>query len=484
MARRTQFRLLVAVTIAWLAWAGWSMFDDPEPFTLRVLDDVGQPVANATVAAEGRQLGLTGDDGLVEVDPSGALVEISAPGHLSATFTITPPDDGVFDTVLKARVLRGRVVDSEGRPVTRAVVSAGDGEGRTDDEGRFVVRGAEPGRVTVRRPAWQGAEFQWTGGPGEKEVVIEPRVVKAVHITGEAVEEQFDTFVEMAAGTELNALMVDLKDESGQVLYRSRVPTVAQVGADAGMYDLSDVAEAARREDLYLIGRLVTFQDPIAAVAQPDMSVWDMSIQAPFSSRGQYFLDPTDPAARAYALDLAEEACDMGVDEVQFDYVRFPDARPESVRFDEGVSGDVRGEAIRRFLIEALDLLHPMGCAVAVDVFGFVTTATDDGGIGQRWEDITSVADVVSPMIYPSHYDDGWYGLESPTQHPDRVVDAALGDAMERRSGRVVVRPWLQDFGYEPEQVRSQVDVAESYGLGWMLWNATSNVSTGALESE
>lgn len=482
MTRRTQFRLLVVLTLAWLAWAGWSMLDDAEPFTLRVLDDVGEPVANATVAAEGSQLGLTGRDGLVEVDPTGGLVEISAPGHLSATFTITPPDDGVFEAVLKARVLRGRVVDGEGQPVSRALVTAGDGQGRSDDQGRFLVRGAEPGHVSVRRPGWKEVRFDWSGGPGEQEVVVEPLIVKAVHITGEAAEERLDSFVEMAAGSEVNALMVDLKDESGQVLYRSAVPTVAEVGADAGLYDLSEVVEAADRERLYLIGRLVTFQDPVAARAEPDMSVWDATTGAPFESNDQYFLDPTDPRAGDYALALAQEACEMGVDEIQFDYVRFPDARPESVQFDEGVTSDVRGEAIRGFLLEAMDVLHPMGCAVAVDVFGFVTTAKDDGGIGQRWEDITSVADVVSPMIYPSHYDPGWYGLEAPGERPGRVVEGALADAMERRSGRVVVRPWLQDFGYGPEKVREQIEVAESYGLGWMLWNATSDVTTAALE--
>lgn len=482
MARRTQFRLLIAVTLAWIVWAGWSLLDDPGPFTVRVLDDVGDPVVNAVVAAEGRQLGLTGANGRVEVDPTGGLVEISAPGHLSATFTVTPPDDGVFDAVLKARVLRGRVLDPEGRPVPRARVSAGDGEGWTDEDGQFTVRGAESGVVTVHRPAWEEAEFEWSGGPGEQEVVIEPLILKAVHITGDAVDERLSDFVEMAATTELNALMVDLKNESGQVLYDSSLPDAEEVGALANMYDLAEVVEAARAEDLYLIGRLVTFQDPVAARAAPEMSVLDETTGQPFTSQGQYFLDPTDADARAYALGLAEEVCAAGVDEVQFDYVRFPDARPESVTFDGGVTADVRRETIRGFLREALNLLNPMGCAVAVDVFGFVTTASDDGGIGQRWEDIISVTDVVSPMIYPSHYDPGWYGLDSPNDDPARVVDQALVDAMSRRSGMVVVRPWLQDFGYDAELVREQVEMAESHGLGWMLWNATSNVTTGALE--
>jgi hypothetical protein len=484
VSRRTQFRLLVLVTIGWLTWAGWSLMDEPEPFTLRVVDDEGRPVANAVVAAEGRQLGLTGESGLLEVAPSGGLVEVSAAGHFSSTFTITPPDDGVFDVVLKALLLRGRVVDPDGTPVADVSVRAGSAEGHSDDEGRFVVRGAEPGTVRVARPAWRETTFEWSGGPGEQLVQIEPVIVKAVHMTGEAVEERLDEFLELAETTELNGLMIDLKAEEGVVYYESRVPTVAEVGADQPRYDLAEVVAAAEERDLYMIGRIVAFQDPVAARAVPDMAVWDSQTGAPFSSNGQYFLDPTDPQARRYALDLAEEACSMGLHEIQFDYVRFPDVRPESVHFDAGVSLDVRAEAIRSFIREATEVLHPLGCAVGVDVFGFVTTSVDDGGIGQRWEDITSVGDVVSPMIYPSHYDSGWYGLEDPSARPDVVVDRALTDAVSRSSGRVVIRPWLQDFGYDAAQVRRQIEVAESHGMGWMLWNATSQVTVAALERE
>lgn len=484
MARRTQFRLLVIVTLGWLVWAGWSLIDDPEPFTLRVVDDVGAPVVNAAVAAEGRQLGLTGDDGLLEVDPAGELIEISAPGHVSATFTITPPDRGTFDAVLKARVLRGRVVSSDGDGIEGAVVRAGRRTGQSDEEGRFKVRGAEEGLVAVERPGWEQVSFAWNGGPGEQEVTIDPLMIKAVHITGEAVEERLDDFLEMAEGTELNALMVDLKDESGGVLYRSEHPLVAEIGADEAMYDLAEVVAEARRRDLYVIGRLVTFQDPIAALARPEMAVVDSATGEPYLSRGQYFLDPTDPDARAYALELAAEACSIGVDELQFDYVRFPDQRPETVSFDAGVTIDIRAETIRSFLREAVEALHPLGCAVAVDVFGFVTTAEDDGGIGQNWEDVTSVADVASPMLYPSHYDPGWYGLDQPSERPEVVVGRALDDAMRRLSRSLVVRPWLQDFAYDATQVRAQIQEAEERGMGWMLWNATSEVTTEALEEE
>ncbi len=483
MTRRTQFRVLILLTLAWLAWAGWSLAENPQPFTLRVLDDVGAPVEQAVVAAQGRQLGLTGPEGLVEIDPvGGQLIEVSAPGHVSSTITVTTPDDGVLEAVLKARVFRGRVVDHRGRAVAGATVTSGPTATATGADGRFELRGAEPGPIGFARMAWEGITYDWSGGPGETEVMMEPAMIKTVHISGEAVNERLDEFVALTASTELNALMVDLKDESGVVLYRSEVATVGEVGAGSGLYDLAEVARKASEEGLYLIGRIVAFQDPVAAQAAPEMSVWDAATEAPFESGGQMFLDPTDPDARAYALELGIEACSLGVDEVQFDYVRFPDQRPESVQFDAGVTIDIRSEAIRSFLEEAVDTLHPLGCAVAADIFGFVTSSEDDGGIGQNWLDLTSVVDVASPMLYPSHYGSGWFGYEVPNDHPAPVVDQALSDGLERLSRQVVVRPWLQDFGYNAAEVRAQIDVAESHGLGWMLWNAFSNVTVEALE--
>jgi hypothetical protein len=211
------------------------------------------------------------------------------------------------------------------------------------------------------------------------------------------------------------------------------------------------------------------------------MAVWDSELQEPYKANGQFFLDPTDSDARAYALALAAEACAAGVDEIQLDYVRFPDARRESAQFDGGVTLDVRVATITGFLRETVSLLHPMGCAVGADIFGFLTAALDDGGIGQRWEDLAEVVDVASPMVYPSHYDAGWYGFENPNEHPADMVRLALEDAMKRLPRSVVVRPWLQDFGYSTESVRAQIDSTEAFGLGWMLWNAESNVTVAAL---
>ena len=170
------------------------------------------------------------------------------------------------------------------------------------------------------------------------------------------------------------------------------------------------------------------------------------------------------------------------MDEIQFDYIRFPDSRRPSATFDGPIDPESRITTITSFAEEARTALSALGCAVAADIFGFVTTVTDDGGIGQQWEELTQVLDVVSPMLYPSHYDDGWFGFDRPNDHPGEVVSAALEDAFDRMQTGIVIRPWLQDFGHRDDQVRSSINAAEEFQLGWMLWNPVSQVSVGALE--
>jgi hypothetical protein len=484
VTRRTLFRLLVALSLVWLGWAGWSLLGQSHSYELRVLDDLGTPIASAVIDVDGSQVATTGSDGRAEMvwARSATVLGVSAPGHVPQMLTLTDRPADQFDVVLKAKVLRGRVVDESGGGIEGVYVDAGSGDAISDPDGYFQIRGADEGAVKIVRPAWLSTEFTWDGGTGESVVQMEPFTARAVHIHGESVRDDLDSFVQMAMDTELNALMIDLKDESGLVWYDTANPTAIDVGAAHAAYDLQSVVGKAHANGLYVIGRLVVFNDPVAAVRMPEMAVWDTATNSPYEANGQYFLDPTDPAARKYGIDLAVEACNAGVDEVQFDYVRFPDNRRESAVFDGGVSPETRLTAITSFLSEAVSTLRPLGCAVAADVFGYLTKAIDDGGIGQRWEDIAGIVDVVSPMLYPSHYDDGWYGYDNPNDYPAEMIDKALTDGMGRLANQVVVRPWLQDFGYDASQVRAEIDSAESHGLGWMLWNAKSHVTLDALD--
>lgn len=492
MKRKQQLRLLLAISSTWLLGMLWFFGAGSGAVALTVVDEDGQPVAGAIVYSGDQELAATDASGAVEVDWSRSTSEftVQAPGYTDKSFEIPESPTEPLTVRIETRRLRGVVRDADGRPVPGVYVASGYGQSVTGPDGRFLVQLAEPGPVEVFRPAWQPADYTWDGSPGETTVVIEPRVVRAVHIAGDvpADPQRWDYQMRLAENTELNGAMLDLKDEDGLIFYDSQVGIAREAGSVRADWDLPDVVGKLDEQGLYVIGRIVTFQDPRAARSFPDLAVFDSTTGRPYQKAGQYFLDPSNTEARGYALDLAVEACQAGVDEIQFDYIRFPDGFPNHVVFDAGTGSEMRADqearitTIESFMLAAREALHPLGCAVAADIFGFITTAQDDGGIGQKWSSVTDALDVVSPMVYPALYGPDWYGYARPFDNPGPIVDNALSDGLARLDSGAVIRPWLQDWAYTDEQVREQIDSAEKHGLGWMLWNPFSNVSEGALD--
>jgi hypothetical protein len=480
MARSQQRKALMLLTGVWLAWMVWYLALGRSEAVVQIVDDTGAPIAGAEVLVGEEVVGVTDSSGAVNVSWTGGSpnFDVAAAGFRPTWFLPRSPATTVE---LEPFVLSGIVVDPDDRPVAGVMVRSGSALAESGAGGRFTVRGGQPGRVVAWMPAWEEGAWDWDGSPGAIEIELRPFVVKAMHIGGEVAGDPV-RWAELLAThrrSELNAIMLDLKDEAGLVFYETEVELARQTGAIFPEYDLIDLARAVHAEDLYLIGRIVAFQDPVTATGRPDLAVTVNG--AVYSKRGQSFLDPTDQEARRYALDLAVEACRSGVDEIQFDYIRFPDGFPVEAVFDGPSDQEGRIETIRSFLAEARSLLRPLGCAVAADVFGFTTSAADDGGIGQKWDVVAAELDVISPMLYPSHYGAGWYSFDDPAAYPAEVVERALEDGLARLESSTVVRPWLQDFAYDATQVRGQIDVAERFGLGWMLWNAASNVTEEAL---
>lgn len=454
--------------------------------SVSVLDDLGAPVLGATITV-GDQIVDADDAGLGWVEWRGESVNASveAPGFFPGAVALSEFREDPFSLALRPVVLRGTITDPNGFGLPGATVTLGESTAFTDDDGTFEIPRAVPGTLSATRPGWEDGNAAWSGSGLVANLALDPRVIRGLHVSGVGMaNEIWDEMIQVAADTEVNALVIDLKDESGRVYYDSQVPLAEEVGAVDPTYDLEAVVAEMNAEDLYIIGRIVTFQDPLAARTRPEIAVLDTSTGGPYEKNGQYFLDPTDAAARQYALDIATEACAGGVTEIQFDYVRYPDGFSANTYFEGGSGADVRATFITSFLEEAGDILHPMGCAVAADIFGFITSVSDDGGIGQQFEALSAVTDVLSPMIYPSHYSTGWFGFDVPNNNPGPVVSEALGDAIPRVNGSAVIRPWLQDFYYDVNQVRAQIAAAEQRATGWMLWNAVSNFQIGALAPE
>ncbi|MGF1665922.1 MAG: putative glycoside hydrolase [Acidimicrobiia bacterium] len=384
-----------------------------------------------------------------------------------------------------AEDLMGIIVNGRGVPLADVDVARGGVVYTTDDDGRFRLVGASAGAVSAERVAYVPQTASWDGRRDFVTITLPERIARGIHIAGwvPATDAGFQQMLDIGATTSVNTLMIDIKNENGKVYHLTDNPTVRILGAQAAeSFDLAGRTAQAHAQGFYVVVRIVTFQDPIAARARPEWAVTDPATGGPLNKGGQFFLDPTDPDPREYALRLAEEACEAGVDEVQFDYVRFPDGAPAGAGYDGRSDQEGRIASITDFLAQARARLEPMGCATAADIFGWITNTTGDGGIGQQLESIADVVDVVSPMIYPSHYSPGWYGFEVPNDHPGPVVTHATNDALRRMAGsQAVLRPWLQDFWYTPDQVRAQIRAVDGLGTGWMLWNILSEFSVSGI---
>ena len=301
-----------------------------------VMDDAGEPIVGALADTEYGQE-VTDGSGVFRVrwdgEPTSASVQ--AQGFFPGAVEVGSFQDEPVELALRPVVLRGAVVDSQGFGLPIASVSLGDVNVMTDDQGGFEISRASPGTITVERPGWVATEFAWDGEILVHEIELEPYLIRALHI-GHTVyvdDEQWSELLSIAEDTVVNALVIDVKDESGRVLYDTEVSLAREVGAVDVLFDIDRVVTQMDVRGLYKIARLVTFQDPIAARAIVEMAVFDAATGTSFRKRNQYFLDPTDQQAREYALRLAEEVCAAGFDEIQFDYVRFPDGYPDTAVF-------------------------------------------------------------------------------------------------------------------------------------------------------
>jgi hypothetical protein len=305
-----------------------------------------------------------------------------------------------------------------------------------------------------------------------------------------------DTLFAVAASTEVNTFVIDIKDASGFVSHVSSLPGVREAGADrqVRIRDLGGLLDRVRAAGLYPIARIVVAKDPVLAAARPEWTVRHVDGGTWGDARNDPWLNLWVDEVRAYHVALALEVAGLGFPEIQWDYIRFPDAPAEiraSARFPGAVGTQV--EAVERFLGEARLALAAAGVRSTADVFGVTTSARHDVGVGQVWDAFIDEVDTALPMVYPSHFTTGSHGVSRPDAHPYEIVRAALGAAVERNrtipdAGSVI--PWLQDFTrgpgahvYGPAEVRAQIQATYDAGLHeWVLWNSGSQYTVGALE--
>ncbi len=298
----------------------------------------------------------------------------------------------------------------------------------------------------------------------------------------------------IAKASEINALVIDIKNDHGYVTWNSDIQIVKDVGSDLDtpFSDYSPLLEYLDKNEIYKIARIVAFKDPIFATAKPESAIQLIDGGVYLDNAGESWVSPFDENVWNYNLSLSKEAALRGFDEIQYDYVRFPDGSSyyNPITHFPGRNDRDKDEGIEDFLKFARKELEPYKVHVAADVFGIVTNSWDDipDDIGQTWRKIANQSEYICPMIYPSHYGPGLYGYDVPDQHPYEISKIAVREAIERNAAQKnpgIIRPWFQGFSapwvkgnikYDGKAISDQMVAANELGIEeYIIWSAGNN---------
>ena len=422
----------------------------------------------------------------VEVKRGGGFLGAETTRGWSFTVDTTPPSIKL-DRPAAAKPRRPLVLEGRVEPGARLLI---EGRAAEVDDGRFAARISPP---LPRRLLLEAVDLAGNSAARRVPVEIIPRrpaePVRAVHVTsyGWADADLRRGVMKLIDEKRINAVEIDLKDESGQVGFDASVPLGRQIGAVAHIYDLDDVVRKMHARGIRVIGRLVCFRDPVLASAAWKRGQRNRVVQTP--DGGQYsgyggFTNFADPAVRKYNIDIAVAAARAGVDDVLYDYVRRPDGPLQSMVFP-GLRGTPE-HAIVEFIRETRLALEPYGTFLGLSVFGVAATRPLE--VAQDIPAMARESDYVAPMVYPSHWGPGEYDVANPNSEPYEIVLRSLRDFRRQTRGtgaRVV--PWLQDFTlgvtYGPAEVRSQIQAARRDGIDeFILWDPTVTYTSEALD--
>ena len=311
--------------------------------------------------------------------------------------------------------------------------------------------------------------------------------------------------IKMIDETELNAVVIDVKDSTGIVSFKMDDPIIQRINPfENRIPDIDNLISELHKKNIYVIARIAVFEDPHLAKIRPDLAVKRKSDGKTWRDRkGLSWTDIGSREVWDYNIAVARAAYKVGFDELNFDYIRFPsDGDMTDIVYPSLVATssatDVnkkinKSEELRKFFYYLSESLKDTGAPVSADLFGMVTTNTDDLNIGQVLENAIPYFDYISPMVYPSHYPNGFHGYKNPATVPYELLTFVLGEGVNRliaaSSSPSQLRPWLQDFNlgatYTAEMVRKEIQAVYDVGLdSWLLWSPSNKYTTAALERE
>ena len=391
----------------------------------------------------------------------------------------------------------GRVVDFfTGKPVKGALVTLNNDVVLTDKNGIFTASTALS-KLSVRAPGYGRIEhilIPLNGTP--QEIKLIPFTPKALYLSFFGIGDRNlrESAIRLMQETELNTLVIDVKGDRGMIPYKSSIPLAAEAGAQRTITvkEMAHLMKSMKAKGIYTIARIVVFKDNLLALARPDWAVKTTGGEIWRDRENLAWVDPFNKEVWDYNIRIAQEAAQYGFDEIQFDYVRFPE--PSGLRFSMPPTEENRVNAVSGFLMEARRRLIPYNIFLSADIFGYVCWNLNDTKIGQRLEDLVAHLDYICPMLYPSGFQYGIPGYRNPVANPYEIIYLSLKRAQERTnlpSHRF--RPWLQAFRdyafdgrhFNDKEILGEVKAAEEFGShGWMLWNPRNCYSSAGLKKE
>ncbi len=333
--------------------------------------------------------------------------------------------------------------------------------------------------------------------PPQEPLKNQPSVIKAIYITNwsAGTPSRIDYIINLIDKTELNAVVIDIKDYSGYVAYRTNIKEVLQYNAqEIRIPKINSLIKKLHDKNIYVIGRVTVFQDPVFAKARPDLAIKDSATGSVWKdAKGLSWMDPASREVWNYNINIAKDAASRGFDEINFDYIRFPsDGNLDLMKFPFYDISKPKEDSIKDFFSFLRSSLQDI--KISADLFGLSTVERDDMGIGQIIESAYNYFDYVSPMVYPSHYAAGFLGYKNPAEHPYEIIKYSVEKAVMRlkASGAVnsKLRPWLQDFdlraNYGAREVKLEIKAVYDSGVsdGWMLWDPNNIYTREALVAE
>ncbi len=398
-------------------------------------------------------------------------------------------------------LLRGQVKDANGNALPRTQVSLGNKSVETGTDGSFSFSDVpESGTIQARAPGYRKGSVSFDKSV-RSEITLQAFNVKAAYIAPADIAgtTSFNNVMTSLSSTELTAVVIDLKDESGKVLYDSKTPIAegAITGNDKRISDLPALVKTLQARNFYVIARIVGFQDPILTDLKPDWTLKSKSTGKPWIDTGGYnWINPYKRDSWDYYLGLSEEAARAGVDEVQFDGFHFPVlGKLVDINYElpEGRTSNetTRMDSVMAFFKAARDKLSPLGVYTSITVYGTALVEGGDLGIGMNVALLAPQVDYISPLIYPAEWSPGAFGIDLPATKPYDLVKQAMLSAQSLLKDRISqVRPWLQDFSrpdaiYGATQVRDEIRAVEETqkksGAGWVLFNSASKYTVTAI---